>query len=402
MKFVRGTLKGKSLEKKRISGQMSLILKRFAAILVVFVFLFALWGTVRWIDNQIESLKTLRFSHNIEDTFAQGLPTVNYSPEKVFTLLVVTETKNNQKIVTYGFVLIRIDMTTKKADIMTIHPDIAVPLQYIPGFAVDTLNLSTSRIKDLRLIGDLQTNPAPFPFFFNQVEELFALSIDGYIVFPADVSDQAGAIAGMESPFSVHAKPVSYDEWSSAWVSYWNEYFRSLSLVNVWLNRDLVGRIESNLSVVDVFSIARDLSSLPEDSVRTHIIPDSSYSKVIDERGETIKVITLERIDAMLSDFAEDERMGREQARVEVFNGTDINGWGSRNERWIKHVGAEVIRVKNAPLQAGKTKIYVVEPEKYPYTLERISSLFDEVEVIEGRPDFVTTGDLIVLLGVDF
>jgi len=94
--------------------------------------------------------------------------------------------------------------------------------------------------------------------------------------------------------------------------------------------------------------------------------------------------------------------MAREQARIEILNGTSTAGFGARYERWIRHLGGDVIRVKNAPSTTEKSVIYVTDADEYGYTVGRIAGLWEEVEIREGRPDFITTGDVIIVLGMDF
>lgn len=356
----------------------------------------------RYVKLQIEELRSLRFSRVLENSFPKDILSRSYTSGDVYTLLIVTEEFRNNRTVIQGFSLIRLDMESHHADILTIHPDLSVPLQYIPGIFVDNLSMTTSKVRDLTVIGDLQSNPIPFPYLYYQLEELYALQIDGYVLFSPAVEQKIGVLSLLKNPEDVGKDAKRFRSWSEEWTEYWAMYIRNLSLFQIWRNRDIVPQIESDMSVGDVYAFARDFSALPEKSVSTHVVSDDEIMKVIDEKGAQVSLVSVSAIDSLLEALSQDKRIDREQARVEIFNGTEISGWGSRYERWVKHLGAEVIRVKNAPLQIGGTVIYVTDLEKYAYTVERISTLWDDVKIVEGRPNFVTTGDIIIVLGVDF
>jgi hypothetical protein len=45
----------------------------------------------------------------------------------------------------------------------------------------------------------------------------------------------------------------------------------------------------------------------------------------------------------------------------------------------------------------------VTDRDEFRYTLDKIIGLWgNDLNIIEGRPDFITTGDIIVVLGLDF
>lgn len=376
--------------------------KNVVSILLIILLVVGLTLVGRFFLYQIQELRSLSFSSVYQEDLPFAMRSVNYNSDDVFTLLLFSEKTVNDKAVAQGFVLIRLDMISHKADMVTLHPDLSVPLSYIPGLPANSLNLTSSKVKDLSVIGELQIDPIPFTYVFYQLQELYAVAIDGYVVIPEDQTDAIGKFSGMDSPEEAIRGEKSYEVWSEKWLAYWIEYMRSLSITKIWMNRDLVQSIGSNMGVVDVYSFIHDFSSLPDDSVSVHIFDKDEVMQTIDERGELINVVTVSSVDELLAEVGQDDRMDREQARIEIFNGTDVSGWGSRYERWIKHLGGDVIRVKNAPQQGEGTTIYVTDLEKYSYTVERISSLWEDVKIEEGRPGFITTGDIVIVLGVDF
>ena len=401
MKIFRPQNRIQSKKKKSNFGSF-LTSKRIVFAVSIIIFSLILFFFVRFVRSQVQELQNLSFSSPNQDGLRDDLHSVSYSSGDVFTLLIITEERVNDRDVIGGFILIRVDMTSHSAALMSIHPELAIPLQYVPGMPVTALNLTTAKIRDLSVIGDLQIEPVPLAYPFYQLQELFAVPIDGYVVFPPGVAENIGPLSGKDAPSTSVAGLKDYQEWGEAWEDYWSGYLRSLSVMKIWMNRGIVPEIESNMNVVDVYTFARDFASLPEESVETLVPPTDAVVKMIDERGEQVNGIQISAVDSMLEGLGRDNRMDREQARIEIFNGTDVDGWGGRYERWVKHLGGEVIRVKNAPQQRDGTVIYVTDQEEYAYTVSRISSLWENVELVEGRPDFITTGDIIVLLGVDF
>jgi hypothetical protein len=92
----------------------------------------------------------------------------------------------------------------------------------------------------------------------------------------------------------------------------------------------------------------------------------------------------------------------RERVNVEVYNASDINGLASTYARKIRHTGCRILRFDNSPSIEEKTTIYVPEPESYKNSLELIKDVVGEgIEVRYERPLFITTGDIILVLGKD-
>jgi len=97
-----------------------------------------------------------------------------------------------------------------------------------------------------------------------------------------------------------------------------------------------------------------------------------------------------------------DSRIGKEQARVEVFNSTNVGGLASFRARWMRNVGIDVIRVGDSSIAYEETTIYTKDEKTYYYTINAIERIFKEnVEVRVGKPDFITTGDIVVVIGAN-
>jgi hypothetical protein len=121
-------------------------------------------------------------------------------------------------------------------------------------------------------------------------------------------------------------------------------------------------------------------------------------SGVIDERKVLFPVP--EQLDKDIQLVFTDSQVGKEQARVEVFNGTDIQGFGAFRSRWLTNIGIDVIRVGDAAGEHPMTAVYTIDKEAYRYTIEAIQKTFnEEITIQETMPDFIVTGDVVVILG---
>jgi hypothetical protein len=92
----------------------------------------------------------------------------------------------------------------------------------------------------------------------------------------------------------------------------------------------------------------------------------------------------------------------RERVNVEVYNGSNTTGLASEYARLIRHTGARILRYDNAPNLYEETVIYIPEPEGYQHSLTLIRDVVgNNVKVRNERPPFVTTGDIVLILGED-
>jgi hypothetical protein len=87
---------------------------------------------------------------------------------------------------------------------------------------------------------------------------------------------------------------------------------------------------------------------------------------------------------------------------VEVYNGSGIPKAALRYSRTVQNLGTRVVRTGNAPIDEEKTKIYISKKDSFNKSLSLVEKIFvDKPEIIEGRPAFMTTGDIVIVLGKD-
>ena len=119
--------------------------------------------------------------------------------------------------------------------------------------------------------------------------------------------------------------------------------------------------------------------------------------------GESIRVADLHEIDDSILHWRErllPADVKREHGRVEVYNASDVSGLGGFYARLVRNSCCDVLRVGNADGDFKGIRAYVVDPERYANTVRYLqNSIGVDLEVINGRPDFMTTGDVVLIVG---
>ena len=63
-------------------------------------------------------------------------------------------------------------------------------------------------------------------------------------------------------------------------------------------------------------------------------------------------------------------------------------------------MGCNVVRYGNADKEYDQTTIYIVDPVRFENSLKVVNAILGkDVVIINERPSFLTTGDIIVVLG---
>ena len=97
-----------------------------------------------------------------------------------------------------------------------------------------------------------------------------------------------------------------------------------------------------------------------------------------------------------------DRKLEKEQVKVEVYNGSGIAGAAGQMARKIENSGCDVVRYENAPELLESTVLYVPDENRFKESLAVVKEVVGtNVKVINDRPVFMTTGDIVVVLGKD-
>jgi hypothetical protein len=177
-------------------------------------------------------------------------------------------------------------------------------------------------------------------------------------------------------------------------------------LFNLQFSHNLRNNVYSNLPILNLIKevnfINQSLSSYQSEQME---IVDCCVEEVTLSSDRVRRQFDTINFDKELSKYIPglvSKDVERERVNVEVYNGSNTTGLASEYARLIRHTGARILRYDNAPNLYEETVIYIPEPEGYQHSLTLIRDVVgNNVKVRNERPPFVTTGDIVLILGED-
>jgi hypothetical protein len=165
--------------------------------------------------------------------------------------------------------------------------------------------------------------------------------------------------------------------------------------------------IISNRSFADV--LGKIISTRKELRRSEKYIIDLGNTKYIDEElsnaGGLSYYLNSSKYDGVLREYflnILDRELEKERVRVEVYNGSGISGAASQMARRIENSGCDIVRYENAPDFLEHTVLYIPDEERFKNSVAIVKEVVGtNVEVLNSRPQFMTTGDIVVVLGRD-
>jgi len=306
------------------------------------------------------------------------------------TLIIFEEGDGNEKKVTDVYVYL-VNPAKKQELLLYIPGDI-----YFAGLE-DRFGNEIA-VSTFRYAGDFLETGRGIEYAVWQFNQLFGFKSNSYIFVSAEASNIFKESFGdtTEQSGSVE-KIVKFNEV----FSYAKSFFNSQSLTF------LDGKVYSNLSfqnmILKIQQASKGNSKYKRDVIN---YSDDKYlkeGKLI--TGEKIKVLNTVESDKeyqKMQPFVLDRSLEVERVRVEVYNGSDISGAAGSIGRKIANSGCDVVRYGNAPEEIDKTKVYIADAERFKNSYMVVDdSLEIDFELINGRPDFMTTGDIVIILGKD-
>lgn len=251
-------------------------------------------------------------------------------------------------------------------------------------------------VSSFRYAGDFLERGKGVEYAIWQINQLLGFKSERYIYFSSDATDIVKGFVGNKEGVFVGASGV--EEIASA-LSFQKMFFSV---------RELNGLDEKIYSNVPFYTTRLTLESLKsgKKGYRREVI-DFSDEKYLKEgkllTGEEIKVLNTREYDKELNKLLTnvlDRNLENERVRVEVYNGSGLTGVAYSFGRKITNSGCDVVRYENAPNMYTKTTLFIPDMESFKNAYEIVSDVIPvEFNVVEGRPDFMTTGDIVVILG---
>ncbi|NMC09148.1 LytR C-terminal domain-containing protein [Candidatus Microgenomates bacterium] len=273
---------------------------------------------------------------------------------------------------------------------------------------------SSITVSSLRYAGDFLQEGRGVEYAVWQLSQMLGIKVNNYILVSSEARDTlnniSGNSGGMQESFKEY---YSVDDGSQIGESFFklHNISSSQSYMKIFFSpsefKKLDQNIYSNLSFTKAFGKISGYSGTVK-GTQTYAI-DLSYYKYLtesmSEQGGQVTSLNTESFDTTFRNlYAKviDRDLEEESVRVEVYNGSGISGSAFQLGRKIENTGCDVVRYGNAPKNIEKTIVYVPQKElfanSYKVVEEVLSGTF---ELVEGRPEFMTTGDIVIVLGED-
>ncbi len=247
-------------------------------------------------------------------------------------------------------------------------------------------------IENLTYAGNSYMYEEKYAYVIRQIEEQMSVKFDSYIWFGSEagrnfVSDNERWGYSEEDVFELFSK-----------LSFFNlitKYYK------VYLFEEF---LHSNMNFVEMYTYFQSIKGIVNagNYKFVNLGEKSMTQDVILGSGKNVRSLNMNAVDNSLReniDILRARDLSREHVKVEVYNGTDIPGYARIMARKIFNAGCRVIRYENSSQNYEQNYIYIPDKEKFPNGLEVVNSIVEDATIVVGRPDFLTTGDIVVVLG---
>ncbi len=421
--------------KKRARSKISLGFSRFSKkkvkkirkynfknSIVISLLILLLLLLVFWIGFCIYKVINLKLNLAYKDSISQDREDWT-AEDKINLLLVGMDSREDS----YGYIdalaILMLDPRDHSVGIFNINSNVSVFLAEQDKYV---------KIKSLYNEGIFSGNSVPISLVIQGVEDLTSIRIDRYIMLNEDetvnIVDSLGGvyinnsqeiidkdISGGNGSFNL--KSGSFRLTGNDFLNYLrvdddgvdNKLMRQVDGLEGFLKRvssymlfikfpyiidEISDEVYTDLTKKELFYFAYEVMRLSD--IRSSYMKESSLNKV-----DGILLVVEDELDKDIQTVFIDNSVGKEQARVEIFNSTSIKGLAAYRARWLRNIGVDVIRVGDSAEVFEKTTIYTREKGKYDNTINAVVESFpEEFEIYEGEmPGWVCTGDIIIVLG---
>ena len=269
--------------------------------------------------------------------------------------------------------------------------------------------------------------------YIEEVEKVMAINIDGYVYVTKDGIDDYANIIGsikISSP-----SEVEDDDLPGFVINKGDNYLMGDRLVdfvsldqngdNDRLQRQLsaVQSLANNIKTFKLFFYQTKFSKLINSEVRSSLnmfdiaklfykIKFQNYKfqvgytnadnairvkNELDERWYTV----FNTLDKDIQKIFINEKVKREQAKVDIFNATNTSGLARNRSRRLENQGLRIVLVGNTNQKYEKTTVYLNSQNDYSNTLEEIYNTLDsnEIEILNEKYEGRSVGDIVIVLG---
>ena len=291
-------------------------------------------------------------------------------------------------------------------------------LIYIPGwmyFGGLEENFGNSiALSSFRYAGDFLQEGRGVEYAIWQISQMLGIKADNYIWFSPEgiknFSNLYGDISGVEDKFKEYYKTPDGDTLGESFfklgvMSSRYSFFKSVANLSGLINFNKM--VYSNLSFSEFLNTFATLNKTVI-GTETYGLDLSFYrysTEDLSASGGQVRYMNTGEFDKVYRRLVAkivDRTLEKERVRVEVYNGSGVAGAAQQFGRKIENSGCDVVRYENAPKTIDRTVVYVSNEESFKNSLKIVSEVLSgSYDLVAGRPEFMTTGDIVVVLGQD-
>jgi len=372
---------------------------------------------------------SLNFHRDPSDT--RDLANINDSSRVTILLIGLDKTDEYNPFID-ALSILTYDFSSKKIGIFAINPDIEV---YSSKYKKN-IHLRT-------IYGVAEADGNEVPFTIDIVESLFALRIDRYVTmdiegfqtvfsqvdsFPEKIQNDINdadltKFGSLNEEIKAGSSVVDTDAFLSLVVADNNGVDNKLNNQSIFISgvlrnissfNNIIKSIRlldtiddclyTDLSTKEFFQLLFEFRSVHQDQVKIAYTRSTSLIKQKKSFGIYSKYSPiLDGLDSDLSTILFNSVILKEQAGIEVLNGSGVRGLASSRARWIQNAGGRVVHFGNSIDSSDKTYIYIVKSEKYPNTLVELDKVFNGKSVILNEEyKYKHFGDIVVVIGKEY
>jgi len=332
-----------------------------------------------------------------------------------------------------GLAILSYNFDTNKISIFTMNPDLKI--------------YSTRLGKDLSIrtaFNDISPKEEKMNYFTEGVESLLAIKIDNYIVTDISTFNEFSKfLAPINMTIDQDIKDLDVVNLPDKELKQWTrgnilikggdylEFLASNSngrddqlnrqasvmkkmilsvfnIQNIFNIPNIFNSIKNGFFYTDItknefLEILIELSQAKDSNINYGYTKAKSYYDVYAVTYYHVYGLNFSLLDKDIGDVFSDILIFKEQARIEILNGSSIKGLASNRARWVSNTGARIIKVGNSYENETITKIYCDNISKYPKTLNAIQRIFDgKAELINKDYNQRHIGDIIIVIGDEY
>lgn len=269
-------------------------------------------------------------------------------------------------------------------------------------------------ISSLRYAGDYLQEGRGVEYALWQLNNILGFKVDNYVWITSEafevINEVYGSVSDARDRYREDYTLQRGDSLTNAFLrlhTMSSNYSVLRSAFNVSQVRQMDRKVYSNLSFLGAMGKVGSFQRIVGRTNTSVLNLGSAIysSEEFAEQGGSIRILDTPQYDKTLRGYyldIIDRDLERERVRIEVYNGSRAPGMAGIYARKILNNGCDVVRFGNAPESLERTQVYVSDDDEFRNSLAIVEEvLLGRFERLEERPSFMTTGDIVILLGED-